>query len=74
MGSRSDKLALNRTHHLQSGSHSGEVGDAAGKLNRLAELAHEFSSERIEEEAKNLAQRLMEGRFYVACIGQFKRG
>jgi ribosome biogenesis GTPase A len=41
---------------------------------RLAELAHDFGAERLEDEAKYLAQRLMEGRFYVACIGQFKRG
>jgi len=52
----------------------GEIVDVAGKLARLAELAHEFGAEQVEEESKSLAERLMEGRFYVACIGQFKRG
>lgn len=75
MGSLSDKLALNGANELQRGeTHSSEVVDTAAKLNRLAEFAHEFGSELPEEEANNLAERLMEGRFYVACIGQFKRG
>jgi Dynamin family len=52
----------------------GEFDDFAQKLARLAKLAREFGSERVEEEAASLAQRLLEGRFYVACIGQFKRG
>ncbi len=40
----------------------------------MAELAEELGSERVREEAEALAQRVTEGRFYVACIGQFKRG
>jgi GTP-binding protein EngB required for normal cell division len=55
-------------------SHPGEVVDVAGKLTRLVELAHEFGAEQVEQESKSLAERLLEGRFYVACIGQFKRG
>ena len=43
-------------------------------LLRLAELAGELGSERVREDATALAQRTGEGRFYVACIGQFKRG
>lgn len=43
-------------------------------LSRLAQLAQELGSERVKEEAEALAQRVTEGRFYVACIGQFKRG
>lgn len=53
---------------------STETPDTAGKLRRVAELAREFSSERVSEEAAGLSDRLREGRFYVACIGQFKRG
>lgn len=53
---------------------AGEAPDVAGKLARLAELAKEFSSDRVGEEAASLGDRLREGRFYVACIGQFKRG
>jgi hypothetical protein len=43
-------------------------------LNRLAEMARELGSDHIYEDAKSLALRMAEGRFYVACIGQFKRG
>ena len=43
-------------------------------LLRLAGLAEELGSERVREEATALAQRASEGRFYVACLGQFKRG
>jgi hypothetical protein len=47
---------------------------AETSLLRLAELAGELGSERVREEATALAQRTSEGRFYIACIGQFKRG
>lgn len=53
---------------------AGEAPDLAGKLARLADLAKEFSSNHVAEEATSLGDRLQEGRFYVACIGQFKRG
>jgi predicted GTPase len=48
--------------------------DGAARLLRLAQLADELGSSRIADEARNLAGRISEGRFYVACIGQFKRG
>lgn len=47
---------------------------ADNSLYRLADLAQELGSERVHEEATVLAQRTAEGRFYVACVGQFKRG
>lgn len=40
----------------------------------LARLGKELGSERVAEEARDLAARVSEGRFYVACVGQFKRG
>ncbi len=43
-------------------------------LLRVAALADELGSERVRDEATALAQRTSEGRFYIACIGQFKRG
>jgi GTPase Era involved in 16S rRNA processing len=46
----------------------------ASHLLRLAALAEDLGARHIAEEAKNLADRIAEGRFYVACIGQFKRG
>jgi hypothetical protein len=49
------------------------VGGAA-RLLRLGRLAQELGTESVAEEASELAARVSEGRFYVACIGQFKRG
>ncbi|MGA9883462.1 MAG: dynamin family protein [Candidatus Acidiferrales bacterium] len=43
-------------------------------LRRLADLAEELGSDRVKDEAASLSQRVTEGRFYLACIGQFKRG
>src|SRR5579871_2330921 len=48
--------------------------DGAARLMRLAELAQELGSGPVAEEARELAARVSEGRFYVACVGQFKRG
>ncbi|MFB3916349.1 MAG: dynamin family protein [Terriglobales bacterium] len=41
---------------------------------RLAELAESFGAERLVADARALAERIAEGRFFVACVGQFKRG
>ena len=43
-------------------------------LMRLAELAEAFDAEQVAADARSVAERVSEGRFYVACIGQFKRG
>ncbi len=48
--------------------------DGASRLLRLVDLADELGAERVAEEARELAARVAEGRFYVACVGQFKRG
>ncbi len=48
--------------------------DGASRLLRLADLAQELGAEPVSEEARELAARVAEGRFYVACVGQFKRG
>jgi len=48
--------------------------DGASCLLRLVELAQELGDEPVAEEARELAARVSEGRFYVACVGQFKRG
>jgi GTP-binding protein EngB required for normal cell division len=43
-------------------------------LRVLARLASEVGEQEIADEAARLAERLAGGRFYVACVGQFKRG
>jgi len=48
--------------------------DGASRLLRLASLAEDLAASQIAEQARDLARRVSEGRFYVACIGQFKRG
>ncbi|MGB8478505.1 MAG: dynamin family protein [Acidobacteriaceae bacterium] len=48
--------------------------DGASRLLRLARLAQDLGAEPVAEEARELAARVAEGRFYVACVGQFKRG
>lgn len=40
----------------------------------LAAIAADVGATRIATEASELAVRAAEGRFYVACVGQFKRG
>jgi len=53
---------------------SGVVGVEADKLLRIASLAEQFNDDQITEDARSAAERIAEGRFYVACVGQFKRG
>ena len=48
--------------------------DGASRLLRLGGLAQELGAEPVAQEARELAARVSEGRFYVACLGQFKRG
>jgi ribosome biogenesis GTPase A len=50
-----------------------EAPPAAG-LRDLARLASEAGAPRIASEATAVSERIAEGRFYVACVGQFKRG
>jgi GTP-binding protein EngB required for normal cell division len=51
-----------------------QASDGAARLLRLASVAASLGSQRVEEDARALADRIAEGRLYVACIGQFKRG
>jgi Dynamin family len=44
------------------------------RLLALARFAGEAGVEGVAAEARSLAERVVEGRFYVACLGQFKRG
>ncbi len=47
--------------------------DAQG-LARLAQIAEQLGESSIAADARQLIIRISEGRFFVACIGQFKRG
>lgn len=53
---------------------SSVVGVEADTLLRIACLAEQFKSGQITDDARSAAERIAEGRFYVACVGQFKRG
>lgn len=55
---------------------NGVLQDSPGEaaLYRLAEFAAQFGAEHIASAARSTAERVSEGRFYVACVGQFKRG
>jgi GTP-binding protein EngB required for normal cell division len=45
-----------------------------GWLGEVESLARETGAIELAREAGLVAERLREGRFYVACVGQFKRG
>jgi GTP-binding protein EngB required for normal cell division len=53
----------------ESGISVGEL-----RLQELAQIACDAGAEHLAGEAQVLAQRVLEGLFYVACVGQFKRG
>jgi hypothetical protein len=48
--------------------------DIAERLLRLAALGEDLGAPYIADDGRSLASRVSEGRFYLACIGQFKRG
>src|SRR5580704_6396651 len=56
----------------QRGASANSPGESA--LLRLAELAEGFDPGQLAADARSVAERVSDGRFYVACIGQFKRG
>jgi hypothetical protein len=49
-------------------------GDDHDPIAALAQLAHDAGRPDLAIEAQVLAERTAAGRFYVACVGQFKRG
>ena len=46
----------------------------ARALGELANIAEELGEGAISEDVRQLLARINEGRFFVACVGQFKRG
>jgi hypothetical protein len=63
-----------RVSAAQHGVNAPAVPLEADSLLRIAALADEFSDGQIRDDARSAAERIAEGRFYVACVGQFKRG
>jgi putative ribosome biogenesis GTPase RsgA len=47
---------------------------ATADLHRVADLAARAGLPSLATEAERTAERIADGRFYVACVGQFKRG
>jgi GTP-binding protein EngB required for normal cell division len=60
------------SHHAAQAFEAANGGSA--RLLRLAALAAKLGADTVAQEAQELAARVAEGRFYVACVGQFKRG
>jgi GTP-binding protein EngB required for normal cell division len=50
------------------------VGDVISRLDVLQRLAVMSGNTAIVAEVSQLTERVAEGRFFVACVGQFKRG
>jgi GTP-binding protein EngB required for normal cell division len=48
--------------------------DASETISRIKAIAQALGADAIQREASALADRVAEGRFYVACVGQVKRG
>ena len=53
---------------------AGPVTVAATQLERLAHIAAELGDLALASDARAEHDRLVEARFFVACLGQFKRG
>jgi len=64
---------MSQNRVVGSSAAASEV-DGAARLLRLASLGEELGAQYIADDARSLAARVSEGRFYLACIGQFKRG
>ncbi len=46
----------------------------AHALDRLAAMAEQLGEGSVSADVRQLVARINEGRFFVACVGQFKRG
>jgi GTPase Era involved in 16S rRNA processing len=66
---------MQNVEHVSAANSSPEAapGDAQA-LSRLAEIATGLGERSTAEDICQLVSRVNEGRFFVACVGQFKRG
>ncbi len=69
------KLAMPNAAQVSSANSTsaGAIGQAQA-LSRLAEIAAGIGELSTTEDIHQLLSRINEGRFFVACVGQFKRG
>jgi len=63
---------MSQTFQRRQGVLQSNSGEAV--LYRLAEVAEGFGAEHLAFTTRATADRVSEGLFYVACVGQFKRG
>ena len=70
---RNDKVETHRQPAFEPLDNHRPVANHAPLLS-LIKAANELGSQRIEREAQALADRVADKRFFVACLGQFKRG
>lgn len=49
-------------------------GPDVSELSKLAAIADQLGADHIAKQARELFERVSGGRFYLACVGQFKRG
>jgi hypothetical protein len=61
-------------NRIAGGTVTVAEADGTARLLRLASLGEELGARYVAEDGRGLAARVSEGRFYLACIGQFKRG
>lgn len=74
MASGTDELKVAREQSILRDRAGTSGVDGAARLARLATLAEELGAGSVANDALELSARVAEGRFYVACVGQFKRG
>ena len=73
-------LAVRQVGHMQNVENiptANPIAHALGEaqaLSRLAEIAAGLGEPSATEDIRQLVSRVQEGRFFVACVGQFKRG
>lgn len=60
--------------NVEDSSVAGTAAPQVTGLTRLAQIADALGEASIASDLRQLAARIGEGRFFVACIGQFKRG
>ncbi len=59
---------------MSNTGYAGTLGAVDTRLERLAAIAGELEDRDLAGEALAERQRLVEARFFAACVGQFKRG